>query len=209
MTETWTAEDTSLTYLGNLTGLIGSVRAEMFDASQAGTWQCKEEIPVVVVQIGHWPQYDRAKRVREAQTQYCAGDPKAELVIMEDLSRNYHFDAPSFLIGGHRIAQAYQAAAQASVTCPLTLAPSFSPTQPPTSALSISSSPSQPSLTSTQWYMNWDLVICRQICEGSSPLCGGPAYSWSMLFESAKACCDEFFSRSPNYADLCLAASTT
>lgn len=52
--ESWTDEDTSLTYLGNLTGLIREVRSEMFDASEAGTWQCVEEIPVVVVQIGYW-----------------------------------------------------------------------------------------------------------------------------------------------------------
>ena len=52
--ESWTDEDTSLTYLGNLTGLIREVRSEMFDASEAGTWQCAEQIPVVVVQIGYW-----------------------------------------------------------------------------------------------------------------------------------------------------------
>ena len=47
--EAWPTEDTSLTYLGNLTGLIHQVRVEMFNASEAGAWQCKEEIPVVVV----------------------------------------------------------------------------------------------------------------------------------------------------------------
>lgn len=52
--ESWTDEDTSLTYLGNLTGLIREVRSEMFDASEAGTWQCAEHIPVVIVQIGYW-----------------------------------------------------------------------------------------------------------------------------------------------------------
>jgi len=52
--EAWTEEDTSLTYLGNLTGLIKEVRKEMLDASEPGTWQCAEEIPVVVVQIGYW-----------------------------------------------------------------------------------------------------------------------------------------------------------
>ena len=55
--ESWTDEDTSLTYLGNLTGLIREVRSEMFDASEAGTWQCAEAIPVVIVQIGYWYVY--------------------------------------------------------------------------------------------------------------------------------------------------------
>ena len=56
-----------MTYLGNLTGLIKQVRVEMFRTSKAGTWECEEEIPVVVVQIDHWPQTDRAQRVREAR----------------------------------------------------------------------------------------------------------------------------------------------
>lgn len=37
---------------------------------------------------------------------------------MGDLSRNFHFDAPSFLIGGHRIAMAYQKALEGEVVCP-------------------------------------------------------------------------------------------
>ena len=40
--------------MGNLTGLIKEVRAEMLDASDAEIWQCAEEIPVVVVQVGYW-----------------------------------------------------------------------------------------------------------------------------------------------------------
>ena len=99
----------------------------MFDTSEAGAWQCKEEIPVVVVEIGYWPQKARAQRVREAQAQYCAKDSRAELVTTYDLSRFYHFDTPSFLVGGHRIAQAYQRAVLASVTCPST-APTPNPT---------------------------------------------------------------------------------
>mmetsp|Transcript_27820 Transcript_27820/g.50757 ORF Transcript_27820/g.50757 Transcript_27820/m.50757 type:complete len:546 (+) Transcript_27820:146-1783(+) len=126
--EVWNEyEDTSLTYLGNLTGLIREVRVAMFAASLPGTWQCKEQIPVVVVQIGYWPQGGRWQRVREAQADYTASDPKAELVKTDDLSRFYHFDAPSFLIGGNRIARAYQAAMQASVSCPQTSALISSP----------------------------------------------------------------------------------
>jgi hypothetical protein len=90
----------------------------MFSASSPGVWQCKEEIPVVIVQLGDWPGGSRGYRVQHAQTQFCASDPRAELVKMDDLSRFYHFDVPSFLIGGNRIAQAYQLANQANITCP-------------------------------------------------------------------------------------------
>lgn len=200
--EQWTEEeDTSLTYLGNLTNLIISVRQEMFDASQAGTWQCQEEIPVIIVQIGHWPQEERAQRVRDAQAQFCEGDPRAELVLMDDLSRNYHFDAASFLVGGNRIAQAYQVAVHASFLCPLIPAPSHIHTQGQVSAQSMSNSPSLSSLN-PQWYRDWDSVICRQ---------GSPPYFWSKTFKSAEACCgnsfSSFSSSSSNYAALCLAAS--
>ena len=111
-------EDTSLTYLGNLTGLIRGVRAEMFDASEPGAWRCPEEIPAVVVQIGRFPQTDRARRVGEAQALHCDGDPRAALVATDDLSRNYHLDAPSLLIEGHRIARAYGEAIRGDATCP-------------------------------------------------------------------------------------------
>jgi len=142
-------EDTSLTYLGNLTGLIHQVRVEMFDASKAGTWQCKEEIPVVVVQIGYFPQTARAQRVREAQTLYCNGDPRAELVTVEDLSQFYHMDPPSLLIEGHRIAQAYQAAIQGNVTCSSTSAPGPSPTEAPITPSATSPMTSRPSRESS------------------------------------------------------------
>lgn len=148
----------------------------MFDASEAGTWQCVEEIPVVVVQIGYWyvckictssylhllftyceevlqshistsfgrPQRDRAQRVRDAQAKYCEEDPRAEMVISNDLGRYYHYDATSMLIIGNRIAHAYQKALDADVTCP---APTISPV--PT----VSTSPSSyPTTTSTPTY---------------------------------------------------------
>jgi hypothetical protein len=114
-------EDRSLTYLGNMTGLIRQLRQEMFDASEFGTWQCKEEIPVVVVQVGYWPNGDEgAQRVRDAQAEYCSNDPRAKLVISYDLSRNFHYDAASFLVTGNRIAHAYQAALKGEVVCPAT-----------------------------------------------------------------------------------------
>ena len=37
---------------------------------------------------------------------------------MYDLSRNYHFDATTFLISGHRMAEAYLDLAKVYVTCP-------------------------------------------------------------------------------------------
>lgn len=129
-TEAHKGEDTSLTYLGNLTGLIEEVRAEMFEASVEGYWQCKEEIPVVVVQIGYWPQNERARRVREAQARFCDEDPRASLVVMDDLSRFFHFDATSFLIGGSRIAMAWQAALQnTTLVCSTSQTPAASTKQ--------------------------------------------------------------------------------
>jgi len=114
-------EDRSLTYLGNMTGLIRQLRQEMYAASESGTWQCKEEIPVVVVQLGYWPNQRRqetAQRVRDAQAEYCSNDPKSQLVKSNDLSRNFHYDAASFLVTGNRIAHAYQAALKGEVVCP-------------------------------------------------------------------------------------------
>lgn len=133
--ETWSekklGEDRSLTYLGNMTGLIRELRQEMYAASEPGTWQCKEEIPVVVVQLGHWPKRsEAAQRVRDAQAEYCANDPKSQLVRTTDLSRNYHYDAASFVVTGNRIAHAYQEAVRGEVVCPETpqeVLPSFQP----------------------------------------------------------------------------------
>ena len=92
----------------------------MYTASESGTWQCKEEIPVVVVQLGYWPGRDAAQRVRDAQAEYCSNDSRAQLVLTNDLSRNYHYDAPSFLISGNRIAHAYREALKGEVVCPET-----------------------------------------------------------------------------------------
>ena len=112
-------EDRSLTYYGNMTDLISQLRHEMYTASESGTWQCKEEIPVVVVQIGYWPhRSEAAQRVRDAQAEYCSNDPRSQLVSTDDLSRNFHYDAASFLVSGNRIAKAYQDALKGEVVCP-------------------------------------------------------------------------------------------
>eukprot|EP00984_Skeletonema_dohrnii_P035252 scaffold34795_cov183-Skeletonema_dohrnii-CCMP3373.AAC.1 len=119
-------EDRSLTYYGNLTGLVSEVRELMFQNSSS--WRCKEEIPVVIVQVGYWPGYNNAtRRTRDAQARFCTQDPRAVLVKTDDLSRYYHYDAASFLISGNRIANAYQEALGGVVECPDDGVPSSSP----------------------------------------------------------------------------------
>jgi hypothetical protein len=125
-------EDRSQTYLGNLTGLVDEVRTLMFDNSNVKVWQCKEEIPVVIVQVGYWPaDNDAGQRVRDAQAKSCNEDPRAVLVKTDDLSRFYHYDAVSFLITGRRIAYAYKEALESVVECPksVTDVPSSSPSK--------------------------------------------------------------------------------
>ena len=122
-------EDRSMTYLGNLTGLVSEVRELMFRNSI--NWQCKEEIPVVIVQLGYWPQRivnAAGQRVRDAQAEFCNNDPRAALVQIGDLSRFYHHDAASFLISGNRIAHAYLEAIGGVVECPDRI-PSSSPSE--------------------------------------------------------------------------------
>ena len=93
-------------------------RAEMLSSSEPGIWKCKEKIPVIVVQTGLWPRNAKADRVRDAQRQYCEDDPRAQLVTIDDLTRNYHVDAPSLLVEGYRIAKAYQELLGTNVSCP-------------------------------------------------------------------------------------------
>ena len=89
----------------------------MFRASEAGTWGCPEQIPAIIAVIGYWPQGDSASRIRHAQQTFCNEDPRATCVNMYDLSRNYHFDATTFLISGHRMAEAYIDLAKVYVPC--------------------------------------------------------------------------------------------
>jgi len=53
LTENWVDEEFSLNYKGNLTRLVDQIRTEMYLATP-GDWNCKLEIPVVVVQVGAW-----------------------------------------------------------------------------------------------------------------------------------------------------------
>lgn len=125
-------------YLGNLTYLIARVRGEMFAASESRTWNCPEEIPVIVSKVGFWPQGPSSRHIRKAQQAYCDSDSMAACVTMNDTSRFYHFDATSFLIGGHRIAKAYLnlTSAQMNFSCPLAVTPSNTPTELPTPLIS-------------------------------------------------------------------------
>ena len=59
------------------------------------------------------------------------------MVITYDLARFYHFDATSFLVGGNRIAVAYQKALQSNFTCPEPTATTTSTTQPPPSTTTL------------------------------------------------------------------------
>jgi hypothetical protein len=143
--ETWSekqyGEDRSLTYHGNLTGLVEEVRELMFQNSIS--WQCKEEIPVVIVQVGFWPGRAAAGRTRDAQAKFCDEDPRAVLVKTDDLARFYHYDVASFLISGNRIAHAYQKALQGVVQCPgkvVTSSPTGSPSSQPSASPSSKSS---------------------------------------------------------------------
>jgi hypothetical protein len=112
--ESWTEEmwgDTSETYLGNFTALVDETRLEMFNAAP-GAFVSAEDIPVIVVQVGYWPGSReggrRAQNVRAAQSDFCEQDQMAELVVSNDLGRHYHYDAPSILVMGRRIAEAYK-----------------------------------------------------------------------------------------------------
>lgn len=112
-------DDSSTYYLGNLTTFVNAVRLEMYDSSEVSTWQCKEEIPTIIIQLGHWPTGEDGDRIRDAQATFCDEDiGRSILVTTNDLSHNYHFDAASFLVIGYRIALAYEEVMKRNITCP-------------------------------------------------------------------------------------------
>ena len=112
-------DDSSMYYLGNLTTFVNAVRNEMYDSSEVSTWQCKEEIPTIIIQLGHWPTGEDGDRIRDAQATFCNEDiGRSILVTTNDLSHNYHYDAASFLVIGYRIALAYEEVMKRNVTCP-------------------------------------------------------------------------------------------
>jgi hypothetical protein len=112
----------------------------MFDASVTGTWRCPEEIPAIISKLGFWPGGISAQRIRDAQQAFCDKDSRSACVNMNDTSRFYHYDPISFLIGGHRMANAYLRlkSTQLSFICPTptstptTRRPTSKPTRRPT-----------------------------------------------------------------------------
>ena len=112
----------------------------MFDASVTGTWKCPDEIPAIISKLGFWPGGINAQRIRDAQQAFCDNDSRSACVNMNDTSRFYHYDPISFLIGGHRMANAYLHlnSTQMSFMCPMptsrptTRLPTFKHTRRPT-----------------------------------------------------------------------------
>ena len=109
----------------------------MFDASVPGTWKCPEEIPAIISKLGFWPDGHNAQRIRDAQQAFCDNESRSECVNMNDMSRFYHYDPISFLIGGHRMANAYLRlnSTRMNFTCPQHEVPTTRrPTSKPTRA---------------------------------------------------------------------------
>ena len=114
------SDDTFLYYEGNLTELIAEVRNQMYQHSPetSAVWDSPEQIPVVIVEIGHWPRFtpDVGAHVQmagdivvAAQQAVAAADPCVDIVTTNDLCRFFHFDPPSQFIIGDRVAHAMAA----------------------------------------------------------------------------------------------------
>jgi hypothetical protein len=84
-------------YQQNLKNLLSDVRSE------TGSPQ----LPVVIVQINAWAQsMDYGKQVASAQQAVVNSDPKAKLVVTNDLGLHYHYDSAGQLVIGARVAKA-------------------------------------------------------------------------------------------------------
>jgi Carbohydrate esterase, sialic acid-specific acetylesterase len=109
------SDDTSPYYLGNLTELVTVIRNLMYvHGGTADHWSSPAHIPVVIVETGYWPRLaytdqhvrEAGQRVVAAQNAFVENDPCAAIVQTVDLCRYYHFDPPSQLIIGDRVAKA-------------------------------------------------------------------------------------------------------
>ena len=78
------------------------------------------------------------------------------------------------------------------------LEPSTSPTRAPTAS---------PADDQVEWYMNWNILRCKQDCDGPSP-CGGEASSLMPLFDDVEDCCANSFASSPNLIVQCVGFSS-
>ena len=121
-------------YRKHLSHLITALRSEMF-AKSSGVFQCRQAIPVIIVLI-HWPFTTRgsfqeqALAVRQAQSNFVKRDPRSRIVILDGLEEFYHLSAPSLLISGSRIAEAFLDLLTANYSCPNNAAPSALTFQP-------------------------------------------------------------------------------
>merc|ERR1712127_540710 len=52
-----------------------------------------------------------------------------------------------------------------------------------------------------QWFMDWDVIRCRQLCSKNRP-CEWKADYWMTLYDTAHMCCADSLDRSPNLAKL-------
>mmetsp|Transcript_39030 Transcript_39030/g.43901 ORF Transcript_39030/g.43901 Transcript_39030/m.43901 type:complete len:784 (-) Transcript_39030:103-2454(-) len=143
-------------YLKYLTKLVHDVRTEIFNTmtgKNINTFDSKEQIPVVICELGPWivngvaKDEDGGSPIVNAQREFVASDQYAVLVNTGSNSNSkkrftdfYHFDAASIMIIGDRIANALASLLPSS----LSTGPSNSPSESPSSSLSgdPSSSPS-------------------------------------------------------------------
>jgi len=118
-------------YLESLKNLVENVRMEIFRAhrdrwgeggSPTAQFESHKDVPVVILELGPWISHGILSRRGEspgsvvlAQRQFVAEDPNSILVNTgtnddEDkrLSVFYHYDAPSQLIIGHRLAESFK-----------------------------------------------------------------------------------------------------
>ena len=115
----------------SLKELVRRVRGEIFkahrsrwgkDGSPTAKWQKRSDVPVVIFELGPWIGNGIAEKREEApgsvilaQRQFVEEDDNAILVNTgthdnenKRLSRFYHFDAPSQLIIGQRMADQFK-----------------------------------------------------------------------------------------------------
>ena len=118
-------------YLTSLKQLVRKVRKEIFKAhrtrwgeegSPTAKWERSSDVPVVIFELGSWIGNGVTGRRGEApgsvilaQREFVENDDNAILVRTgthdnpkKQLSRFYHFDAPSQLIIGHRLADSFK-----------------------------------------------------------------------------------------------------
>ena len=94
-----------------------------------------------------------------------------------------------------------------NITSSPTAPPTKAPTLPEPSTTPTRSPTASPADDQVEWYMNWNILRCKQDCEGSSP-CGGEASSLMPLFDDVEDCCANSFASSPNLIVQCVGFSS-